>query len=147
MTLDNTPSTNAPATAINKTHRTFVINAQMLQNKSNLKEAARSILVFVRGFTITFLVYVLALVAFINAGENPNRFWLPTFLIYGSLNFFLNTSLRYIHASLRPKLKKIRNGVVVNSSIVNSSTSSSSSSSINKSDESEEETGDFQSRD
>ena len=100
----------------------------MLSSGDKMKEQANAIMLFVSSFTGCVFMYVVCIVWFmignkVDVDENPRNWWLPAILLYATLNMIVNCSLRYIHASLAKKLKKIKNGVVVASTV--SSTDSS----------------------
>ncbi|GMI03779.1 hypothetical protein TrVE_jg5432 [Triparma verrucosa] len=94
-------------------------------------EAIKGIMVFVRGFTVSFILYVLSIGWFVvssGANEDPAAWWLPALMIYISINLMVNCNLRYVHTSLKKKFSKIKNGVVMPSSTTASSAVSSASS-------------------
>ena len=84
---------------------------------------------FVHWFTFTFFLYMFSLLSFLqnyseDVDENPANWWLPALIFYSGVNILCNCTLRYIHSCLASKLKRIQNGVVLNSSAVSSTTAS-----------------------
>ena len=98
----------------------------MLASGDKMKDQANAIMRFVKTFTGCIILYVVCIMWFVmtnqqHVDENPANWWLPAILLYATLNMIVNGSLRYIHASLAKKLKKIKNGVVIPSSVESSS--------------------------
>ena len=90
-------------------------------NAAKMREASRAIGVFVWTFTLSGVIYIAGIAHFLShnqlgKNEDPKRWWFSAITVYCMLSMFLNVTLRYIYSTLKNKLKKIQNGVVVDSS-------------------------------